>query len=107
MAPVRAIAAARRRGPDRAPEEIDTTRWTLDAAGRVVPDVRPAPKRRFAKIEVDLEVGHTTVEEVPEPICQAMRMLVAHWTSIVSPHRLRPVQDGSARLLAPYCTARL
>lgn len=39
----------------------------------------PAPGRATAGIEIDIRVGYGAASDVPEPLRQAIRLLVAHW----------------------------
>ena len=44
------------------------------------PYALPPPGRAVAGIEIDVEAGYgATASDVPEPLKQAIRQLVAHW----------------------------
>ncbi len=62
----------------------------------------PAPGRALAGIEIDLRAGYGEPEEVPAPLVQAVRLLVAQ----AYEHRDRVAPDGLpdavARLIAPF-----
>jgi uncharacterized phiE125 gp8 family phage protein len=65
------------------------------------------PGRPFAGIEIDVECGYgDTASDVPEPLRQAIRLLVAHWyenRSIVSGAQTAAVLPVTvAALIAPY-----
>jgi uncharacterized phiE125 gp8 family phage protein len=76
LAPVSAVEAARLRDLSGAETVVDVADWILDAVGlRLAVSSPPAPLRAFAGIEIDVAVGGTA----PEPVLQAMRLIVAHW----------------------------
>ncbi|HEY8334021.1 MAG TPA: head-tail connector protein, partial [Tardiphaga sp.] len=61
----------------------DVQRFVIDAARDAIAAPcwsLPPPGRDVAGIEIDIEVGFGAVaSDVPEPLRQAMRLLVAHW----------------------------
>lgn len=78
--PVMAIAAARLRAADGHSEEIAVDDAVIDAVrGEIRLMERPPPRRPFAGIEIDVEVGHAEPDEVPDTLLQATRMILAHW----------------------------
>ncbi|MEJ8573127.1 head-tail connector protein [Microbaculum marinum] len=65
-----------------------------------------APGAPIAGIEVVFTAGYGEASDVPAPIVQAIRLLVAHWYEIREPVAFggpaNPVPDTLAALLAPY-----
>jgi len=105
--PLRTVAAARVFDADGAPEAVATTDFLLDTAS--VPGVidlsqasLPEPGRQLAGIEIDVTAGYGAAADVPAPLVQAMRLLVAR----AYEHRDRAEADGLsdevAKLLAPF-----
>jgi uncharacterized phiE125 gp8 family phage protein len=82
-APLRSVAAARYYDADGGPHAIDTGVFLVDSASSLLAFPQwsmPAPGRAAAGIEIDVGVGYgDTSVSVPEPLRQAVRMLVAHW----------------------------
>jgi uncharacterized phiE125 gp8 family phage protein len=71
----------------------------------IVPAGMPTPTRASGGIEIDVELGYGAAPgDVPEPLRQAIRLLVAYWYE----NRSLPVARGAvmpadiAALLAPY-----
>ena len=64
------------------------------------------PTRIAAGIELDIAVGFgDAASDVPEPIRQAIRILVAHWhenRAIVAGAEVAPMPSNAAALIAPY-----
>jgi uncharacterized phiE125 gp8 family phage protein len=83
--PLRAILAVRVFRADGAAHDIAAAAFAADAAAApavlaFAPGALPAPGRRVGGIELDIEVGYgEAAADVPEPLRQALRMLVAHW----------------------------
>jgi len=72
-----------------------------------VPWAVPAPGRLVAGIEFDVRVGYgDTGVAVPEPLRQAMRLLVAHWyenrTPVAVGHETAVLPEAVTALIAPY-----
>ena len=79
-------AASRRRGvfdAGGASSAIDPQTFVLDASAGVIAApcwALPQPGRDVAGIELDVEIGFgADAADVPAPLRQALRMLVAHW----------------------------
>ena len=66
----------------------------------------PAPGRPIAGIEVDITSGYGDAEDVPEPLRQAIRLLVAHWYEnrglVAASGEISAVPQSVVALLAPY-----
>lgn len=82
-APPRSVIAARYYDEDGGTHAIDTGAFVLDTASSLLafpPWSMPAPGRATAGIEIDLSIGYgDAAADVPAPLRQAIRMLVAHW----------------------------
>jgi uncharacterized phiE125 gp8 family phage protein len=84
-APLVALTAARVWRLDGTTQAIDVDMFTVDVA--TAPGVLsfaagalPSPGRVFAGIELDIEAGYgEAATDVPEPLRQAIRVLVSHW----------------------------
>ncbi|KAB7741605.1 hypothetical protein F2P47_04160 [Parvibaculum sedimenti] len=117
LAPVSAVSAISliaRTAPD---EALDAALYELDLAGepprvwRADGAVWPKAKRRIAGIAIDFTAGYGGAASVPQPLKQAVLMLVAHWYET----RLPVAYDGAASdipltvaaLIAPYRRFRL
>ena len=85
VAPLRAVLAARVYDEAGVAHTIDVGAFVVDASAApgvigFVPWAVPAPGRAVAGIEIDVEAGYGDApEDVPEPLRQAMRLLLAHW----------------------------
>ena len=83
-----------------------------DAARLYFPGNPPMPGRAIAGVEIDVVVGYgAAAASIPEPIRQALRMLVARWYENRGDVE---IDSGAMRLpaavqalLAPYCRPRL
>ncbi len=82
-APLQALTAARVYDLDNAAQALDTAAFVLDKGASALifaPWALPAPGRVAAGIELDVTVGFGDAAiDVPEPLRQAIRLLVAHW----------------------------
>ncbi len=82
-APPRAVTAARVYDAQNVSHAVDTQNFIVDSAGAAISFPRWAvatPGRPFAGIEIDVEAGYgEAATDVPEPLRQAIRLLVAHW----------------------------
>lgn len=83
-APLREVSAARVYRADGTTQSIDVAVLVVDkaAAPAVVafaPWSLPVPGQARAGIEIDIEAGYGAATDVPEPLRQAIRLLVAHW----------------------------
>lgn len=109
-APLRTLAAARVYREDGTTLPIDAEEFTLDivsAPGLLIPrGALPAPGRAVAGIEIDATVGYgDAAADVPEPLRQAIRLLVAHWyenRSVVLLGREAGLPTNVSSLLASY-----
>lgn len=107
-APLQALTAARVYDSDGNAQAVDLQAFVPDKAASVLafaPWALPSPGRLAAGIELDLTVGYgDTALAVPEPLRQAVRLLVAHWYEnrglIGTGAAVLPA--GIAALLAPY-----
>jgi uncharacterized phiE125 gp8 family phage protein len=107
-APLQALTAARVYDEDGTAREIDPQAFVLDAGASALAFAVwavPVPGRAAAGIELDIRVGYgDAAADVPEPLRQAVRLLVAHWYE----HRGLVAADAAllpatvAALLAPY-----
>lgn len=83
IGPLRALAAVRVFSAANDASTIDPEIFVVDAAAGVLAAPAwslPVPGRNVAGIELDIEVGFgAAVDDVPQTLLQAIRMLVAHW----------------------------
>jgi uncharacterized phiE125 gp8 family phage protein len=105
--PLQSITAARIFAEDGSAEAIDTAVFALDKASAPAridcsPFNIPSPGRALAGIELDVVAGYGAAADVPAPLAQAVRVLVAQSYE----HRDRidsgTLPDAVARLLAPF-----
>ena len=108
-APLQALAAARVYDVDNTAHALDTGAFVLDRGGSALifaPWALPAPGRVAAGIELDVTVGYGDAAiDVPEPLRQAIRLLVAHWyenRGLVTAGTATVLPSTVAALLAPY-----
>ncbi len=109
-APLQAVTAARVFNGEGAAQTIDPQAFVPDlgaSALAFMPWALPAPGRMAAGIEIDVTAGYgDSALAVPEPLRQAVRLLVAHWyenrsvVAAAASGALLPA--GVAALLAPY-----
>jgi uncharacterized phiE125 gp8 family phage protein len=107
-APLQALTAARIYDEDGTAHEIDTQAFVADAGASALAFAvwaLPVPGRAAAGIELDVRVGYgDAATDVPEPLRQAIRLLVAHWYEnrglVAAETALLP--ESVAALLAPY-----
>ena len=117
MRPVSAVGDVRVRGADGTPAVVDPGLYGFEGAGLpprlfAIAGALPNPERAVAGIEIDFTAGFgATAASVPEPIRQALKLLVAHWYE----HR-DPIEIGDpatampaavSELLKPYAVVRL
>jgi uncharacterized phiE125 gp8 family phage protein len=117
MRPVTAVTAVRVRASDGTPSVVPPQTYVFEGAGlppRLLPafGALPNPGRAASGIEIDFTAGYgSAAASVPEPIRQALKLLVAHWYE----HR-EPIEIGSpataipaavSELLKPYSVVRL
>src|SRR5215204_4629062 len=110
--PLRQIIAARVYREDGSALVIDLQAFVSDKAA--APSIiafpswsLPAPGRALAGIEIDVEAGYgATPFNVPEPLRQAIKLLVAHWYEnrglIAAGQSIATLPATVAALLAPY-----
>lgn len=118
LRPVQSVTAVRVYDEDAAIITVPADTYFLDGAGAPARLVRqgtlawPVPRRTANGIEVAFIAGYgDAAADVPEPIRQAILLLIAHWYEYRSPLEVgslaRPAPDLVAQLLAPYRTLRL
>ena len=111
-APLRALSAARIVKLDGTQHSIDPGQFAVDKAAApavlaLEPGTLPISDRPVAGIELDIEAGYgDSAAAVPEPLRQAIRLLIAHWyenrglTAIG--HEVAVLPLSVAALIAPY-----
>jgi uncharacterized phiE125 gp8 family phage protein len=109
IGPLRAVTAARVFDASGHASAVDVGRFVLDVAAGVIASPAwslPPPGRDVAGIELDVEIGFgVTSSEVPEPLRQAVRLLVAHMydnRGVVAAGGAVLLPAGVAALIAPY-----
>jgi len=68
---------------------------------------RPATRRPFAGIEIDVECGYGAAADVPRIFVQAIRLLAAHWYEHRTDAAQPALPDAVAELLAPVRRMRM
>jgi uncharacterized phiE125 gp8 family phage protein len=108
-APLQALAAARVFDFDGEARVIDLQSFVPDASASTlafIPCALPMPTRIAAGIELDFTAGFgDAASDVPEPLRQAIRFLVAHWhenRAVVAGAEVAPVPPNAAALMGPY-----
>ena len=108
-APLQTLTAARVFDFDGEIRTIDAQAFVPDLSTSTfsfIPWALPMPTRIAAGIELDIAVGFGDgPSDVPEPLRQAIRMLVAHWNenrAVVAGAEVAPVPSNAAALIAPY-----
>jgi uncharacterized phiE125 gp8 family phage protein len=106
---LRNLAAARVYDFNGVAHAIDTGSFLVDAGASVLafaPWALPSPGRLAAGIELDVVAGYgDAARDVPEPLRQAARLLVAHWyenRGLASPSAVTILPTTVAALIAPY-----
>ncbi len=117
LSPVLSIDEIRVLGRDGTASVVAGSDYQLDASARPARVVRhegswPGPGRKVAGIEIDFTAGFgSTSNDVPEPVRQALLLLVAHWYEHRDPIEIgtpaTAVPHAVTRLLNPYRTVRL
>ncbi len=107
MRPLQSVSEVRVLSSNGAAEAIAESHYIVDATslpGRLVfAGAMPRPGRKANGIEIDFMAGYGAApEDVPQPIRQALLMLVAHWYE----HR-DPVEIGTAGVAIPASVSRL
>jgi uncharacterized phiE125 gp8 family phage protein len=112
--PLRSLDAARVHDGQAEPIELDVAGFFPDTAGSELvfaPWAMPQPARTAAGIELDVTLGYGDAAiDVPEPLRQAIRLLVGHWyenRGLVSPGAGPLLPLTVPALLAPYRTVSL
>jgi len=110
--PVKTLDAVRVYRSDGTTLALDTAGFALDrsdAPARLsfTRGVPVAPERSAAGIEIDITCGYGDAgANVPEPLRQAIRLLVAHWYEnrglIAVGHEVAVLPQNVAALIAPY-----
>jgi uncharacterized phiE125 gp8 family phage protein len=109
-APLRALVAARVYQEDGTTQALELDAFTLDKVSApgvlaFAKGAMPAPGRLAGGVELDIEVGYgDDAEDVPQPLRQAIRLLVAHWyeNRAAAGERAALLPADVAALLAPY-----
>ena len=108
-APLQALAAARVFDFDGESRAIDTQAFVSDASTSTlsfIPWALPMPTQIAAGIELDITAGFgDAASDVPEPLRQAIRLLVAHWYENRAPVAgavAAVAPANAAALIAPY-----
>jgi uncharacterized phiE125 gp8 family phage protein len=106
--PLRALTAARVYDSDGTARAVDLQAFVVDGAGArlwLAPWALPTPGRPVGGIEIDFEAGYgASAAAIPEPLRQAIRILVAHWyenRAVIGPAATQ-LPQGVAALIAPY-----
>jgi uncharacterized phiE125 gp8 family phage protein len=109
-APLKQLVAARVYKSDGTTQALDLAAFIVDKAAAVVtltPGAVVVPGRIAAGIEIDVDAGYgDAAAEVPEPLRQAIRLLVTHWyenRGIVAATGETAARPASiTALIAPY-----
>lgn len=108
VSPLCSVPAASLRAADGGATSIDLAAFTLDTAhlpGRIRVDRGRAgePGRMIAGIEIEITAGHgDTAASVPEPLRQAMRLLLARYYEQRDRIEGDALPAAVAALIAPY-----
>lgn len=109
--PLQSLAAARIFDLESMAHDVDVQAFVPDLGASTLifaPWSVPAPGRPYAGIEFDVMAGYGDAAiDVPEPLRQAIRLLVAHWydnRGVLAPGTTQPalLPQGVTALLAPY-----
>jgi uncharacterized phiE125 gp8 family phage protein len=108
--PLRALDAARVYDGHGNAQTIDGQAFVPDFGASVlafIPWAVPLPGRIAAGIELDVTIGFgDAASDVPEPLRQAIRLLVAHWYEnrglVAAANQNTMLPSGVAALVAPY-----
>ncbi len=112
-APLQTLTAARVYDFDNAAQTHDTAAFVLDKGASALifaPNFAtwalPAPGRMSAGIELDVTVGYgDAAVDAPEPLRQAIRLLVAHWyenRGLLTADTATVLPQTVAALITPY-----
>lgn len=110
--PLQSVTAARIYREDGTTQSIDVSAFViLDKASApprlsFAPWALPAPGQPRAGIEIDITVGYGAASAVPEPLRQAIRLLVAHWYEnrglVAIGHDVAQLPATVTALIAPF-----
>jgi uncharacterized phiE125 gp8 family phage protein len=108
-APLQTLTAARVYDVDNNAHDVDTQGFVLDLGGSglaFAPWALPVPGRPAFGIELDVTVGYGDAAiDVPEPLRQAIRLLIAHWyenRGVSAIGTVSVLPTTVAALIAPY-----
>ncbi len=108
-APLQSLSAARVYDSDNNTHDVDGQTFVLDLGGSALcfaPWAPPAPGRLSLGIEVDVVVGYgDAASDVPEPLRQAIRLLIAHWyenRGLMREAGTAVLPQNVAALIGPY-----
>ncbi|MCW5691838.1 MAG: head-tail connector protein [Pseudolabrys sp.] len=108
-APLRALTAVRVTDKDGNAAALDLQSFAVDTAGNAIvfaPWAVAQPDRSAAGIALDVTVGYgDAASDVPEPLRQTVRLLVAHWyenRGLTTTASVTVLPATVAALLAPY-----
>ena len=108
LAPLIAVDRVRSFDGAGTPTDLDAGDYRLDPWAdppRILFEQAPAPEGR---LEIDLRAGFgATPESVPEPLRQAVRLLVAHWFENRGDAEPRQAPADLGALISPFRRARL
>ncbi len=118
IAPVQEVTAVRVYDPGDMPTDVDEDSYSVDALSEPARLLLSAggmqllPARLLNAYEVAFTAGYgDEASDVPEPIRQAIKLLVAHWFEhrepVVLGEALQEVPATIASLLSPYRRVRL
>lgn len=118
LAPLISVDAIRLYSPTDTYVTLDPNLFVVDAVSRRPRIARhegqswPLPGRGINGVEVAFTVGYgAAAEDVPMPVRQALKMLVAHWYEAREPvlfgEKTDPVPEPVASLIAPYRSVKL
>lgn len=116
LAPFQSLVAARVYDGNNVATPVSLAAATLDAspdcARLAFPGSPPMPGRAIAGVEIDLVAGYGAAPaSAPEPLRQAMRMLIARWYEnrgdVAMDSGAMRLPAAVAALIAPYVRARL
>jgi uncharacterized phiE125 gp8 family phage protein len=115
--PLQSVERVAARAADDTETLIAPADYIVEAGGQTArlvsrSGVWPRPGRKIGGIEIDFTAGYgDNPSDVPEPILQALKLLVAHWYEVRNPVHIGQiasrVPDTVSGLLAPYKVRRL